>query len=349
MVTGIVTNGTPTPAGWASYFIDHAEGLPGHGPAEFDGPPGNCSYARLPLLEVGGFPEGVRTGEDTAANRALVKRGYVAYRDPDVRFIHRSRCTTTPRLLRHHFQRGRGSGRLLLAEYREQGHLLNAKIIRTRLIEAVPKQLRRIHESVALANPDIIAEYERHRFLIALGAVATWAGTWYEVLRPTPGKLSVLLDRPVVNVLLVSGNEERPEMALVQVDHVSGQTTRRALSPELVVPHNGSSVALTDVLRTDVDRSRLAELRQSLGTALNLDELECIMLPSLRLPIGNLSEAENTPVSPLSEAHLDWVKRTIGTLRDLRRGTMRSTMSPWGTFRVLSHLHRFAGPKERDI
>lgn len=335
MVTGIVTNGTPTPAGWASYFIDHAEGLPGQGPAEFDGPPGNCSYARLPLLEVGGFPEGVRTGEDTAANRALVKRGYVAYRYPDVRFIHRSRCTTTPRLVRHHFQRGRGSGRLLLAEYREKGQLLNAKVLRTRLIEAVPKQLRRIQESVALANPDIIAEYERHRHLVALGAVATWAGTWYEVLRPTPGKLSVLLDRPVVNLLLVSGRDEAPELALVQVDYVSEQTTRRALSPELVVPHNGSTVALTDVLGADVDRSELAHFRQSLGTALNLDELECIMAPLLGLPSGTLSSTEDTPTS-----NLDRVKRTIGALRDLRCGTLRSTLSPWGTLRVLSRLHR---------
>jgi hypothetical protein len=145
----------------------------------------------------------------------------------------------------------------------------------------------------------------------------------------------VLLDRPVVNVLLVSGYEERPEMALVQVDHVSGQTTRRALSPELVVPHNGSSVALTDVLRTDVDRPRLAELRQSLGAALNLDQLECIMLP--------------TGALPRSWSTLDRVKRTIDTLRELRRGTMRSTMSPWGTLRVLSRLHRVAVPEEHDI
>jgi hypothetical protein len=108
-------------------------------------------------------------------------------------------------------------------------------------------------------------------------------------------------------------------------------------------------VALTDVLRTDVGRSRLAELRQSLGTALNLDELECIMLPSLRLPIGMSSEAEDKRVSSLSGANLDLVKRTIGTLRDLRRGTMRSTMSPWATLRVLNRLHRVAVPKERDI
>lgn len=126
MVTGLVTNGTPTPAGWAAYFLDHAEKLPGHAPAEFNGAPGRCSYARLPLLEVGGFPEGVRTGEDTAVNRALVRRGYVAVRDPDVQLIHYNRCATPPRLLRHHFRRGRGWGRMVVAEYHTHQPPMNA-------------------------------------------------------------------------------------------------------------------------------------------------------------------------------------------------------------------------------
>lgn len=343
MVTGIVTNGTRTPAGWASYFLDHVEGLPGHGPAEFDGAPGNCSYARLPLLEVGGFPEGVRTGEDTAVNRALVKRGYVAYRDPGAGFIHRSRCTTPWRLVRHHFQRGRGSGRLLAAEYRERGHLLNAEVIRTRLIDAFPKRLERIRESVVLADPEIAAEYGRHRSLIALGAIAAWAGTWYEVLRPTPGKLFVLFDRPVVNLLVVSGEEGSLALTLVQLDYVSGRTTHRSLSHELVVPHNGSVVALTDVLSANVDRSRLMEFRQELGTALNLDDLECIFLSSTRFVSKAALEAEEVPHRSGLGARLARVRRSIGIVRELRRGTVRSTQSPWGAVRALNRLHRIDG------
>ena len=340
MVTGIVTNGTLTPAGWASYFMDHVEGLPGHGPAEFDGAPGNCSYARLPLLEVGGFPEGVRTGEDTAVNRALVKRGYVAYREPGAGFIHRSRCTTPWKLVRHHFQRGRGSGRLLLAEYRERGRLLNAQVLQARLIDAIPNRLDRIRESVSLADPEIAAEYGRYRTLIMLGAIASWAGTWYEVLRPAPGKLAVLLDRPVVNLLIASGGGASRMLTLVQMDHVSGHITRRSLSGNLIVPHNGSPVPLADVLAMDVGSSLLAEFRQKLRAALNLDDLECVVLPpEYQMPEATL-EAEAWSTQSGVAASLDRAKRSIGIIGALRWGAVRSTMSPWRTVRVLNRLHR---------
>lgn len=340
MVTGIVTNGTLTPAGWASYFLDHVEGLPGHGPAEFDGAPGNCSYARLPLLEVGGFPEGVRTGEDTAVNRALVKRGYVAYREPGAGFIHRSRCTTPWKLVRHHFQRGRGSGRLLLAEYRERGRLLNAQVLQARLIDAIPNRLDRIRESVSLADPEIAAEYGRYRTLIMLGAIASWAGTWYEVLRPAPGKLAVLLDRPVVNLLIASGGGASRMLTLVQMDHVSGHITRRSLSGNLIVPHNGSPVPLADVLAMDVGSSLLAEFRQKLRAALNLDDLECVVLPpEYQMPEATL-EAEAWSTQSGVAASLDRAKRSIGIIGALRWGAVRSTMSPWRTVRVLNRLHR---------
>jgi glycosyltransferase involved in cell wall biosynthesis len=202
MVTGVVTNGTPTPAGWASYFLDQSETLPGHPAAEFNGPPGHCSYARLPLLEVGGFPEGVRTAEDTAVNRALVARGYVAYRDPNVQFIHYSPCSTTRRLLRHHMQRGRGWGRMLVARHREQGRMLTRAFVRDRLVEALPIRLARIERSVHQARPDIAQQYEAVRPLVVAGAIASWLGMWQEILRPSQGKVEILFGIPVVNLLL---------------------------------------------------------------------------------------------------------------------------------------------------
>lgn len=345
MVTGVVLNGTPTPAGWASYFLDHHEGLPGHGPAEFDGPPGNCSYARLPLLEVGAFPEGVRTGEDTAVNRALARRGYVAYRDPHVQYIHRSRCTSVPRLIRHHFQRGRGSGRLLLAEYRETGHLLNETLIRTRLIEAIPTRLRRIKRGVALASRDIIAEYERHRNLVTLGAVATWAGMWYEILRPTRGKLSVLLGKPVVNLLMISGRGEATGLALIQIDHVSGRATMRSLSPQLMVPHNGRTRPITELLpepqRPDTSDD-LLNARHAIGEALNLGELECIVAPGLELPHLLTSVSVESDRSRAPGEYLDGIWSSLVTLRAIRRLMVRSTLSVWDTVSVLNRIRPLA-------
>src|SRR5665811_1884523 len=306
MVTGLVTNGTPTPAGWAAYFLDHAEKLPGHDPAEFNGAPGRCSYARLPLLEVGGFPEAVRTGEDTAVNRALARRGYVAVRDPEVQLIHFNRCATPPQLLRHHFRRGRGWGRMVVAEYRDRGHLLNRKLIRTRLIESVPKRLRRIERSVSFARADIIAEHRRHQGLIVLGAVATWVGMWYEILRPTPGKLSVLLGRPVLNVLMVGCGGDR-DIALVQVDEVSGKITRQIVSPGVLVPHDGELVPLTELFK--LDHSQLHQtIRQVAGKALRIPYLECIIDPRSELqgksspPNGYIVPKETLPARLLEAA-----------------------------------------------
>lgn len=345
MVTGVVLNGTPTPAGWASYFLDHHAGLPGHGPAEFDGPPGNCSYARLPLLEVGAFPEEVRTAEDTAVNRALARRGYVAYRSPDVQYIHRSPCTSVPRLIRHHFQRGRGSGRLLLAEYRETGHLLNETVIRTRLIEAIPTRLQRIEQGVARASRDIMAEYERHRNLVALGAVATWAGMWYEILRPTRGKLSVLLGRPVVNLLMISGKGEASAVALVQIDHVSGMATMRSLSSQLVVPHNGRTGPIKELLPDPQRRDTSDELlnaRHAVGEALNLDNLECIVAPEMELPGLPTSVSVESDRSPGPREYLDGIWSSLVTLRAIRQFKVRSTLSVWDTVTVLNRIRTHA-------
>ncbi|HWV23477.1 MAG TPA: glycosyltransferase [Thermomicrobiales bacterium] len=342
MVTSIATNGTLTPAGWASYFLDHSEGLPGHKAAEFNGPPAKCSYARLPLLEVGAFPEGVRTGEDTAVNRALVKRGYVAYREPDAMYIHTTRCTTVPRLLRHHFQRGRGVGRLLLADYRRQGRLLNQQVLRTRLLDAVPQRLERMHRSVMLANQEIVAEYERVRPLIALGAIATLAGTWYEIVRPGRGKLSVLLGRPVVNVLLVGGEPGARRLALAQIDEVGGQATMQSLSPELVVPHGNESLSLPAFLETSPG---IQGFRHAIGTALRLDSLECVIDPELDTGDRPAPVTRDFP-DALSltgvRDRLVEVVRAGGALNTSRR---RSTLSLWGTARVLARLRPFSGDR----
>lgn len=331
MVTGVVTNGTPTPAGWASYFLDQSETLPGHAPAEFNGPPGHCSYARLPLLEVGDFPEGVRTAEDTAVNSALVKRGYVAYRDPDVRFIHYSPCTTVPRLLRHHFRRGRGWGRMLVTRHRERGQMLDRDFVRTRLIDAVPTRLNRIDRSVRLARTDIIAEFELVRPLVVAGAVASWLGMWYELLQPTPGKLDILLGRPVVNLLLAA-DDGAGDVSLAQVDHVTGQATLRSVSGALPVPHDGEMVPLTEIIESSGGATRaLDAVRAAAGAALNVRDLECIVLPGEAMRRIGVE-------SPSGSQVLRALRETVAIARGLGTQAIRSTLPAWSTIRTLRRL-----------
>ncbi len=254
MVTGVALNGTPTRAGWASYFLDHAEGLPGQRPAELNGPPAHCSYARLPLLEVGGFPEGVRTGEDTAVNRALVRRGYVALRDPAVRFVHRSPCRTPWRLVRHHFRRGRGWGRLLLADYRDRGGLLNRQVLSSRLVHHLPRRLGRIRTNVGMAESEYQTAYRQARPLIALGAVASWLGMWFEVARPGPGKGAMLWGQPARLLLVVTVGPTEPAIALFRLDLVAREGRGILLPPSLLVTGaDGVGRRLDEALGVDGD------------------------------------------------------------------------------------------------
>jgi hypothetical protein len=184
LVTGATLNGTRTRAGWASYFLDHAGNLPAAPAGPLRAAPAHCSYRRAALLEVGGFPEGVRAGEDTAVNLALFQRGYRAYRDPRIRLIHHSPCTTTDRLLRHHFLRGQGEARVLRQRAGCPRKLLRvlAKDPRPRRYFP-PLRLLEISASVLRFGGDNLpAVYARVFPLVLAGACAAWAGLCSELV-----------------------------------------------------------------------------------------------------------------------------------------------------------------------
>jgi glycosyltransferase involved in cell wall biosynthesis len=187
MVTGTTLNGTRTRAGWASYFLDHSTVLPGRPSAELRGAPAHCSYRRSALLAVGGFPEEMRAGEDTVVNQELARRGYRAYRAQDVTLVHHSPCRTTRRLLRHHFGRGRGYGRILRDRdgFRRRDLLGPAgrRLLRRQTWGRVMSVTRHVR---AWADDALKAEYRRAFPLVAAGALAATAGTWYEILRYGP-------------------------------------------------------------------------------------------------------------------------------------------------------------------
>jgi hypothetical protein len=168
--------------------------LPGRPSIELAGAPSHCSYRRSALLAVGGFPEHLRAGEDTVVNQELVRRGHRAYRAQDVVLVHRSQCRSVSRLLRHHFTRGRGYGRIK----RERdgvtrrdlagptGRLLLRRQTVGRLIRTT-RNVRRWADAVTTAH------YCRAFPLVVAGALASAAGTWYELLRassrPSAGTL----------------------------------------------------------------------------------------------------------------------------------------------------------------
>jgi glycosyltransferase involved in cell wall biosynthesis len=182
MVTGTTLNGTKTCAGWASYFLDHSTVLPGRPSEQLAGPPAHCSYGRHLLQFVGGFPEDMRAGEDTVVNRELAELQYRAWRERDVRLIHKSRCRTPWRLLRHHFTRGRGMGRILLDD-RRSGKLTTTGMRRF-MARYLPRRIGATTANVSRWGGSLERVYRLTLPLVVAAATAAWLGALYEIARP---------------------------------------------------------------------------------------------------------------------------------------------------------------------
>ena len=186
MVTGVTLNGTRTRAGWASYFLDHSNVLPGFPSAELTYAPWHCSYRREALLAVGGFPENLRAGEDTVINEELFRRGYLAFRAQDLYLIHHSPCRTPWRLLRHHFTRGRGYARILRAGDGQSTPRRPGLIARHLLPTSITGRLALTSQNVraGAGDPALLREYRRAYPLLVAAVCAAWAGALVELLHP---------------------------------------------------------------------------------------------------------------------------------------------------------------------
>ena len=192
LVTGTTLNGTPTPAGWASYFLDHSGALPARPSHRLDVAPSYCSYLTAALRAVGGFPEDLRTAEDTMANTELFRLGYGAYRGQAVVMTHHSPCRTVRTLVRHHHTRGRGLGQMILRAHRPGRPLITPARIRSLGLRYVPGRVHRVHHYTWRYGGPLRWRWLAVSPLATLGVVAAWAGAWREMLRPGPGHWDVL-------------------------------------------------------------------------------------------------------------------------------------------------------------
>ena len=181
MVTGPVINGNPTGAGWASYFLDHSTLLPDRPAGEMTAAPTRCSYVRFLLDQVGGFPETLRAGEDTAVNNELWRRGFSAYRTEGAAAIHTSLIDGPGALTRRHYERGRAWARLLLNRHGSRRRLVLERW--PHLVGYLPARLSRIRHNVRAWGAGVRAPYRRALPLIVLGASAAWAGLIVGVIR----------------------------------------------------------------------------------------------------------------------------------------------------------------------
>jgi hypothetical protein len=140
-------------------------------------------------LEVGGFPDDRRTGEDTLVNQRLFLVGHAAYRSSELELFHRSPCETARQLAKHHFKRGVGYSTILVEAIVRGEQPLNRALIRRLSIDYLPLRLRSINNNVEVFGTEVRAEYRRAFPLIALGATAAWVGIWSELIRSSRGRV----------------------------------------------------------------------------------------------------------------------------------------------------------------
>jgi glycosyltransferase involved in cell wall biosynthesis len=211
MVTGSILNGTDTPAGWASYFMDHSASLPGHPSGPLNLPPNSCSYDRRVLIASGLFPEDRRAGEDTVVNQRLWDGGHRAYRDATIELIHFTRCRTPWQLVCHHFNRGRAWGRIL----GERGRSLDD------LDGYLRHRLDVIDDCVRRWGGDVAAHYCKARRLIRLGVTSAWLGAYFELaVHTTMRRLNPVKETNLESAIKPSNIRdygERGESALIDL------------------------------------------------------------------------------------------------------------------------------------
>ena len=198
MVSGTMLNGTTTWSGWASYLLDNSTVLPGRTSQPLTNPPIRCSYLRDALLEVDGFPEDMRAGEDTAVNGELFARGYSAYREQNMVFRHYSPCRHPARLVTHHFVRGRALGRLMFDGARAAGRFPDRRSARFAVL-GLPARVRTIWRNTRLWGPELRWRLWIASPLVLAGAFSAWAGACYELIRrarPAIGRMTRDTSRP---------------------------------------------------------------------------------------------------------------------------------------------------------
>nr|MBA2563814.1 glycosyltransferase [Gemmatimonadota bacterium] len=109
-VGGAITNGTPWhPVGTASYFVEYSALLPSERILSEQAIPHCLSYERELMQRLGGFPEELKTGEDTVLNARLLEQRVSVELDPQVRIAHVN-LKSLRAYLGHLYEHGYGFG-----------------------------------------------------------------------------------------------------------------------------------------------------------------------------------------------------------------------------------------------
>ena len=143
---------------------------------------GNMAVRRDHFAKVGGFPEGLRLGQDTLAHARLVSAGHVPMFEPSLVVQHHNRGGAR-HVLRHMFDHGRYSARIR----REYQNLRGASAVRWPLISAGMWLARtgQMFHRVFTAKRSPKARFVLHLPAILVGLVAWNIGFTREAFRPS--------------------------------------------------------------------------------------------------------------------------------------------------------------------
>lgn len=183
MVTADVSADADSLAGRAAYVLDHAATLSAAPGEALSGPPALCSFAREPLLSVGGFREGEPAGGAAVAAEVLWDRGFSGARASGSTLVDRSSVHTLPGLVARSFTTGVAVGRAWTEDRDAEGHGSAWRL--ARYIPGRAGLLVQALRRSETTDPRVAA--------IAVGALTTrWAGTCCGVVSGLLGRADTI-------------------------------------------------------------------------------------------------------------------------------------------------------------
>jgi hypothetical protein len=148
------------------------------------------------------------------------------------------------------------------------------------------------------------------RPLIVAGAISSWLGLWFEVLRPAQGKWEILRGTPVRTIAVVGGSRSATLLRLDKVERL----VRQVAFPgeQFVLQANGHKESLRDALSRENLGSGFAA-KDVLGRAADIDVDEVIVLRIDQIDLATLVQGniEGTTLTPRELASvLKWLRKS---------------------------------------
>lgn len=251
LVGGAVVNGTAgSPVGTAGYLLEYSAVLPSRRVLSEQEVPHSLSYSRETLARVGGFPEDIRTGEDTVTNERLLRAQATVALDPGIQIAHQG-PNELRAYLRHNYLHGRGLVQCVDRHGHRSAAMPNRDSARRALLAMFIRypalRWSRALLRLARGRPRSVPAFVALTPLVWSGLWATSLGAWSQWRRergplpPPPPRAIAEADghEPVISAIVPSYRSRR------RIDHALRSLRRQDLDEpwEVIVVDSGDDGA----------------------------------------------------------------------------------------------------------